>query len=63
MFKFELGQEVALNLSVERGFVRGRAQYEHGENSYYIVYKAADGRMVEAWWQESLLHLASGFPI
>jgi hypothetical protein len=54
-FKFALGQSVAISASGESGQIVGRAEYEHAENSYYVRYKAADGRAVEAWWTESAL--------
>lgn len=52
-FIFELDEDVRLLMSQERGVIKGRAQYLHGENQYYILYKAADGRQVESWWGES----------
>lgn len=54
-FKFELKQQVTIAASGEQGTVIGRAEYVHCENSYYIRYKAADGRATESWWTESAL--------
>lgn len=54
-FKYALGDSVCLKLSEEEGVVRGRAEYAHTENNYYIMYEAADGRQVEDWWGESQL--------
>jgi hypothetical protein len=54
-FAFELGQVVKLADSNETGKVTGRAEYQNAENSYYLRYKAGDGRAVEAWWPESAL--------
>lgn len=54
-FTFSLGQEVKVTISGEKGVVYGRAQYRHSENSYWIHYKAADGRAQDAWWEESKL--------
>lgn len=54
-FKFALNQVVKMRETEEIGTVTGRAEYEHGENSYYIRYKAGDGRQVQAWWGESCL--------
>lgn len=54
-FKHSLNQTVSITASGEQGTVIGRAEYTAGENSYYIRYKAADGRAVEAWWPESAL--------
>lgn len=54
-FAFEIGQTVKIANSDEVGKVTGRAEYQNSENSYYLLYKAADGRAVEAWWTESAL--------
>lgn len=54
-FTFELGQMVKIEDSNEIGKVTGRAEYQNAENSYYLRYKAGDGRAVEAWWPESAL--------
>ena len=55
MFKFELNQVVAIVISKEVGQVVGRAEYATSEPVYFIRFKAADGRAVEAWWTESAL--------
>lgn len=55
MFKFEFNQEVNIFRSGEHGIVIGRAEYPSGNNNYYVRYVAADGRSVEAWWQEDAL--------
>lgn len=52
-FLFSLGQRVEIKASGESGYVKGRAQYTDDANGYLILYKAADGRAVTAWWQES----------
>jgi hypothetical protein len=54
-FKFELTSPVMVQVSGEAGEVIGRAQYTAMENQYWVRYKAADGRAVEAWWAESAL--------
>jgi len=54
-FKFELEQRVKITESGETGFVKGRAEYKTHENCYWLHYKAADGRAVEGWWDESLI--------
>ena len=54
-FKFELKQTVIIAASGEAGEVLARAEYSTSENSYYLRYKAADGRATEAWWSESAL--------
>ncbi len=54
-FNFNLNQTVTITCSGETGEVIGRAEFATGENQYQIRYKAADGRAVEAWWNESAL--------
>lgn len=54
-FKFDLKQQVKIEVSGEVGEVRARAEYATSENSYLVLYKSADGRAVEAWWPESTL--------
>lgn len=54
-FKFELSQLVEPRISDEWGEVRGRAEYAASENQYFIFYKAADGRALSAWFNESEL--------
>ncbi|SFN79222.1 hypothetical protein SAMN05216516_1272 [Izhakiella capsodis] len=53
MFNFELNQLVESRVSDECGEVKGRAEYSTHENSYFVHYKAADGRAVSAWFDES----------
>lgn len=54
--KFELGSQVVIDCSGESGEVIGRAQYAYcAEASYFVRYKAADGKAVETWWTESAL--------
>lgn len=55
--KFELGCIVVIIASGETGEVIGRAQYTRCDDSYYLRYKSADGRAVEAWWTDSALEL------
>lgn len=57
--KFELNQFVSITASGESGIVIGRAEYANSENSYLLRYRAADGRAVETWWQESALRAVS----
>jgi hypothetical protein len=54
-FKFDLSQEVTVDVSGESGVITGRAEYTADENMYRLRYKAADGRGVENWWPESAL--------
>ncbi len=58
-FKFEIGQSITVAISSEAGEVVGRAEYSASENTYLIRYKAADGRAVESWWNESALSSAA----
>ncbi|XAT57874.1 hypothetical protein GN241_11180 [Rhodobacteraceae bacterium IMCC1335] len=60
-FKFDIGHRTALAESggTEEGRIIGCAQYEHSEDNYYLRYRAADGRCVEAWWPESALAAAN----
>lgn len=57
-FKFELGAKVSVTVSGETGEVIGRAEYTTAANNYYVRYRSADGRAVEAWWQEEALQPA-----
>jgi hypothetical protein len=54
-FKFQLNDEIRIDVSGESGKIIGRAEYLSGEASYLVRYKAADGRAVESWWNESAL--------
>lgn len=56
-FKFKLGQQVQIQVSSEAGEIIGRAEYTTTENTYNLRYKSADGRAVQAWWDESALAL------
>lgn len=55
MFKFELKQQVKITASDESGEVIARAEYSESSPAYLVRYKAADGRAVEQWWNESAL--------
>jgi hypothetical protein len=59
-FKFDIDDIVTITASGERAEVVGRAEYRNAENQYYLYYKAADGRAVEAWWAESRLEIIPG---
>lgn len=52
MFKFELGQQVSIKSSGEKGAVEACAKYIASGNHYYIHYRAADGRAVTKWFEE-----------
>jgi hypothetical protein len=53
--KYQLGETVCLVTSEEQGEIIGRAEYAHSEPSYYVRYRAADGRQVEGWWGQSAI--------
>lgn len=55
IFHFAIGQEVTIDSSGESGTVIGRAKYIISTNSYFVRYKASDGRATEAWWQQDAL--------
>jgi hypothetical protein len=55
VFELQLGQNVVIKVSGEEGEVIARAEYLNSANSYYIRYRSADGRAVEAWWTEDAL--------
>ncbi|MDE1488823.1 hypothetical protein KKI90_20570 [Xenorhabdus bovienii] len=57
LFKHELGQKVWVAISGETGHIKARAEYTHGINHYLIHYQAADGRAVDAWFEEGELSL------
>lgn len=61
-FKFSLGQQARITVSGETGEVTGRSEYTTLENTYYLRYKSADGRAVQAWWDESSLS-TTGFDL
>ncbi|MBS9442481.1 hypothetical protein [Photorhabdus heterorhabditis] len=52
MFKYKLGQAVKINISIEVGEVKGRAEYTNHINNYFISYRASDGRAAEGWFDE-----------
>lgn len=54
-FKHELGQVVKVTISGEEGHIKARAEYTNMCNQYLIHYLAADGRAVDAWFEEGEL--------
>lgn len=50
-----LGEWVRLTTSQEAGEIVGRAEYPHRPNQYLVRYRAADGRQVECWWDETAI--------
>lgn len=57
-FKFELGEPVKIDISGETGEVIGRAEYVATAPSYFVLFKAADGRAVTGWWEADFLSSA-----
>jgi hypothetical protein len=55
--QFELNNEVTITASGESGTIIGRAEYSASSPQYLVRYKAADGRAVEAWWNEDAIKL------
>lgn len=54
-FLFNLGDNVRLEMSREKGRVIGRAEYENNPPSYFVRYVAADGRQVQDWFNADAL--------
>lgn len=52
-FKYELGQEVEIIISGEKGYIKARAEYLDDMSSYFVMYKAADGRATTWWLNET----------
>ncbi|EFF76068.1 hypothetical protein [Achromobacter piechaudii] len=55
-FKFEIGAEVHLAMSGEKGVVVGRAEYEAMPPNYFVRYVAADGRLTDGWFEGQVLN-------
>lgn len=53
--KFELNQQVTIDVSGEQGTIIGRAEFVNSEPTYQLRYKNADSRAIESWWSESAL--------
>jgi hypothetical protein len=53
---YEIGDQVEITCSGERGEVIGRAEYHTGARDVLVRYKAGDGRAVESWWNESAVN-------
>lgn len=54
-FAFEHNEPVRLDGTTERGKVVGRADFPNKCNQYSVRYTAADGRLIESWWDEDAL--------
>ena len=60
-FKFGLREQVRIIVSGEEGSITSRAEYANGaENGYNVHYKAADGRAVCGWYDESQIEAVNG---
>lgn len=57
-FKYNLGDKVKITISGESGEVIGRAEYTATNPQYFVLFKAADGRAVTAWWEADFLSAA-----
>ena len=57
-FKYDLNSIVQILVSGENGTVIGRTKYINSNPQYRIRYKCADGRAMEAWWEEDAIGLA-----
>ncbi|MGX9980301.1 hypothetical protein [Methylobacterium fujisawaense] len=55
VFAFALGEPVSLVGSDECGTVIARAEYRESCRNYLVRYRAADGRLTEAWWSEAAI--------
>ncbi len=55
MENLALEDRVEIVCSGEQGFIIGKASYSEGSAQALVRYKAADGRAVESWWNESAL--------
>jgi hypothetical protein len=55
VFSLEIGQRVELVESGEQGKIVGRAEFAEDAETYYVQYKAADGRLTRSWWPASAL--------
>lgn len=55
IFAFALGEPVGLVGTDERGTVIARAEYSESSRNYLVRYRAADGRLTEAWWSEAAI--------
>lgn len=55
ILKFDLNDTVSITVSGETGTVIGRAEYVTMQPGYLVRYRSADGRAVEAWWNEDAL--------
>jgi hypothetical protein len=57
-FEFEMGEKVKLIDSGESGTVTARAEFQYGENQYFVRYKSGAGVACQIWWPASALEAA-----
>tara|TARA_R110000851_G_scaffold43447_3_gene107419 strand:+ start:55 stop:249 length:195 start_codon:yes stop_codon:yes gene_type:complete len=58
-FGFNLHDEVTIKISGEKGHIKSRAEHTTSDSNYRVMYKAADGRAVENWFDDAELELTS----
>ncbi|NRN29999.1 hypothetical protein [Photorhabdus heterorhabditis] len=47
MFRYNLNQAIKINIGIEVGGVKGRAEYINHINNYLISYRASNGCVAE----------------
>ena len=50
MFKFNLGDQVELNISGEKGVIIGRADYAYSGQQYFVSYADGNGCAQDKWF-------------
>jgi hypothetical protein len=49
-FEFELGSQVEVRISGEKGEVTGRSEFRDSPHQYCVDYVASDGRFTQNWF-------------
>ena len=57
--KFKLNQKVKVSISGEEGEIMVRSECAGQPNQYYLYYKAANGRAINAWFMEDQIERMS----
>ena len=52
-FKFDLGQDVEIKVTNQKGYIEGRAEYLEDPSVYWVVYKNGAGNLSKEWFKES----------
>ncbi|MCW7764715.1 hypothetical protein [Photorhabdus luminescens] len=52
MFRYNLNQAIKINIRIEVGGGKGRAEYINHINNYLISYRASNGCAAEGWFDE-----------